>query len=72
MLEEYEKKVLMMLQFQKIFVLSLPNRRDKRDAVTLSAYISGLEIEFVDGVNGSEVSTKEWPEVRPSEHIWLH
>ncbi|KAH8591350.1 hypothetical protein B0O99DRAFT_690711 [Bisporella sp. PMI_857] len=49
------------LGFQKIYVLSMPTRRDKRDALTLSAYFSGLELEFVDGVNGSEVSTKEYP-----------
>lgn len=50
-------------QFQKIFVLSMPSRTDKRDALTISAYFSGLDIEFVDGVNGSLVSPKAYPVV---------
>lgn len=54
-----------MVQFQKIYVLSLPDRRDKRDAVALSAYLTGLEIEFVDGVTGSQISNRSRPDVRP-------
>jgi len=50
------------LGFQKIYVLSMPHRRDKRDVVALAAYLAGLEIEFVDGVNGSEISKAERPE----------
>lgn len=41
----------------------MPNRRDKRDALTVSAYMSGLELEFVDGVNGTQMSKKEYPDV---------
>ena len=39
----------------------MPNRRDKRDSLTLSAYLSGLEIEFIDGVNATDMSMKEYP-----------
>jgi len=46
----------------------MPHRRDKRDVIALAAYLAGLEIEFVDGVNGSEISKAERPEVR-SHHI---
>lgn len=42
----------------------MPDRRDKRDVAALAAFVSGLEIEFVDGVPGSEISTKERPDVR--------
>lgn len=48
-------------QFQKIFILSMPNRSDKRDALSLSAYLTGLDIEFIDGVNGSLVSERAYP-----------
>ena len=41
----------------------MPHRSDKRDALTLSAYLTGLEIEFVDGPNGSDVSEKAYPPV---------
>jgi len=41
----------------------MPNRSDKRDALTLSAYLSGIEFEFVDGVNGSLMSERSYPVV---------
>jgi hypothetical protein len=41
----------------------MPQRRDKRDMIALSAYLSGLEIEFVDGVNGTLISKQERPDV---------
>jgi hypothetical protein len=40
----------------------MPHRIDKRDIVALAAYLAGLEIEFVDGVNGSDVSLSERPD----------
>ena len=40
----------------------MPSRRDKRDMIALSAEMSGLEIEFIDGPKGSEVSRKERPD----------
>jgi hypothetical protein len=43
----------------------MPNRSDKRDALALSAYLTGLEVEFIDGVNGSLVSQREYPQVLP-------
>ena len=43
----------------------MPNRTDKRDALALSAYLSGLEIEFNDGIDPTSVSPKALPQVRP-------
>ena len=37
-------------QFQKIFVLGLPSRTDRRDSMSLAAAYSGLDIEYIDGV----------------------
>jgi hypothetical protein len=51
------------VQFQKIYVVSMPSRTDKRDALALSAYLTGLEVEFIDGPNGSLISPKAAPEV---------
>ena len=33
----------------------MPGRTDRRDAIVLSAALSGLEVEFIDGPRGSEV-----------------
>jgi hypothetical protein len=38
-------------QFQKIFVVSLPARTDRRDALTLAASVTNLEFEWIDGVD---------------------
>ncbi|KAH8891158.1 hypothetical protein GQ53DRAFT_781936 [Thozetella sp. PMI_491] len=46
------------LLFEKIFVISLPSRTDRRDAILLSAALSNIEIEFIDAVQGNEVPDK--------------
>ena len=42
----------------------MPNRTDKRDAISLSAYVSGLDIEFIDGVDPAAMSPKAYPAVK--------
>jgi hypothetical protein len=51
------------LGFQKIYAISLAHRNDKRDYMTLMALVSGLNIDFVDGINGSEISAQSLPSV---------
>lgn len=65
------------LQFGKIFVISLPSRVDRRDAMVLAAAVSGLDIEFVNGVVGGDIDPKtinlvgEGHDLRQSElGIW--
>ena len=41
-------------QFQKIFVIGLPSRSDRRDSMSLAAAFSGLKIEYFDGVTAVE------------------
>ena len=41
----------------------MPNRSDKRDAIALSAYLSGLEVEFIDGVDATLMPEKAYPQV---------
>ena len=51
------------LGFQKIYAISMPSRTDKRDYLALMGLVSGLEIEFSDGVNGSEMHPRSFPSV---------
>jgi hypothetical protein len=47
----------------------MPGRGDKRDLMALAADMSGIQIEFVDGVNGSNVPIVARPDVwRPSHN----
>ncbi|KAI5456865.1 hypothetical protein BGZ63DRAFT_516478 [Mariannaea sp. PMI_226] len=47
--------------FEKIFVIGLPERSDRRDRITLQAALSDIEFEFVDGVLGKNVPDKVIP-----------
>ncbi|KAJ4403986.1 hypothetical protein N0V85_004961 [Neurospora sp. IMI 360204] len=42
-------------QFQKIFVINLPERTDRRDAMTLAAALTNLQITWAKGVPGTDV-----------------
>lgn len=46
-------------QFQKIFVINLLSRTDHRDAASLAAAFTGLQLEFVDGV--TDIDPKAFP-----------
>jgi len=48
-------------QFEKIFVVGLRARTDRRDGMVLSAALSNMNIEFVDGVRGETVLDKAIP-----------
>lgn len=48
-------------QFEKIFVVGLPERTDRRDGLTFQADLSNLEISFIDGVKGDQIATKAVP-----------
>ncbi|KAH9865518.1 hypothetical protein J1614_009103 [Plenodomus biglobosus] len=49
------------MQFQKILALNLPFRTDRRDAMSLSAALSNIRLEFVDGVTGDSIHQKAYP-----------
>lgn len=49
------------LGFSKIFVVGLPERTDKRDALTLTAALTGFHVDFVDGVRGESIPDKAVP-----------
>ena len=48
-------------KFQEIFVLNLPQRTDRRDAMTLAGVVSGVRFTWVDGVRGADVPEKALP-----------
>jgi hypothetical protein len=52
------------MQFQKIYAISMPHRVDKKDTLALMALVSDLDIEFIDGVNGSSIHPSAMPPVR--------
>lgn len=49
------------LGFQQIFVISLPERSDRRDAMTLAAVLSKIDVTWIDGVAGKDVLDKVVP-----------
>ena len=49
------------LGFSKVFVVGLPERTDKRDAMALTAALTGFDVEWVDGVRGEEIPNKAVP-----------
>jgi hypothetical protein len=49
------------LGFQKVFAVGLPERSDKRDALTLISSLTGFKIDWIDGVKGEKVADKAVP-----------
>ncbi|KAH9904960.1 glycosyltransferase family 25 protein [Xylariomycetidae sp. FL2044] len=49
------------LGFEKILVIGLPERSDKRDALSLMAALTGIKLSWVNGVIGSTVADKALP-----------
>jgi ribosomal protein L30E len=52
---------LIIVKFEKIIVIGLPTRTDRRDAIALSAALSNIDVEFFDGVPGETVQKKVLP-----------
>ncbi|KAL9610295.1 MAG: hypothetical protein Q9167_004986 [Letrouitia subvulpina] len=52
------------LGFEKVYVINLPNRTDKLDAIRLSASVTGFNFEVIKAVNGKDMSPKALPGVR--------
>jgi hypothetical protein len=50
-------------------VLNLPFRTDRRDAMSLSAAISNIKLEYVDGVTGDSIKQSAYPP--PDENLKL-
>jgi hypothetical protein len=48
-------------QFQQIFTINLPSRTDRRDAMTVAAALSNLDVTWINGIAGNEVLDKVLP-----------
>ncbi|KAK9385362.1 hypothetical protein V1515DRAFT_608416 [Lipomyces mesembrius] len=60
------------LGFGEIVYISMPDRTDRQDAMTLLASFFGIKLKLIPGVRGSEISPKAMPDgvyrtTRPSE-----
>ncbi|KAJ8131583.1 hypothetical protein O1611_g2048 [Lasiodiplodia mahajangana] len=55
--------------FEKLFVISLPSRSDRRDGLSLAAALSDIELEFIDGVDATSIPEKALPHT--SKHSLL-
>ncbi|KAJ1325490.1 glycosyl transferase family 25 [Microdochium nivale] len=49
------------LGFEKVFTISLPNRTDKRDALSLMSALTGFRITWIDGIRGASIPDKALP-----------
>jgi hypothetical protein len=54
-------------QFEHIFVVGLPSRTDRRDGMVLQAALSHVQVEFIDGVLGKDVSPNAVPQTSRDE-----
>ena len=60
------------LQFQKVFVLNLPERPDKLDAFALASTLSGFTSEIIPGVRGEEVVDKALPSLEGLPEVYTY
>ncbi|KAI0895039.1 glycosyltransferase family 25 protein [Annulohypoxylon nitens] len=58
------------LGFENIFVVGLPERTDKRDAIALATSLTGFRVEWVDGVRGETIPDKAVPFGTDREKLW--
>ncbi|RDW79934.1 hypothetical protein BP6252_04572 [Coleophoma cylindrospora] len=49
------------LGFEKVLVIGLKDRSDKKDAITLQSSLTGFGVEWIEGIRGDEVSDKAIP-----------
>ncbi|KAM4065909.1 glycosyltransferase family 25 (LPS biosynthesis protein) [Hirsutella rhossiliensis] len=57
------------LGFEKIMVVSLPSRTDRRDGMVLQSALTHMSIDFIDGLSGSAVPEKAIPKIENMGHI---
>jgi hypothetical protein len=63
--------LLKRLQFQKLLVINMPERTDRRDAISLAAAASNMNVEFVMGVRAESIPEDALPPEGSTESIKL-
>ena len=56
-------------QFEKILAVGLPERSDRRDALTLMSSYQHITLEWMDAVKGQDIEQVAWPAVCLSEQF---
>ncbi len=49
------------LGFEKVFMINMPERGDKRDLTRLASSITGFDVDIIDGVNAKKIPKVAWP-----------
>lgn len=55
-------------QFEKIFVINAPWRTDRKDSMSLAASYSGMNLDWIDGVDAEQIVEKAYP---PGNHRFM-
>ena len=50
-------------QFEKVLVVGLKERSDRRDVLAVQSTLTGFNVDWVDGVMGEDVPSKALPPV---------
>ncbi len=56
-------------QFEEILAFGLPERSDRRDALTLMSLYQKVKLEWMDAVKGEDIKQVAWPAVRLPQHV---
>lgn len=70
LLEDFADIANETLGFEKVFVVGLKERSDKRDALALSSALTGFKLEWVDGVRGETIPNKAVPAGVDRKALW--
>jgi hypothetical protein len=65
------ERLLNLLQFQKLLIINMPERTDRRDAISLAAAVSNMSVEFAMDVRGESIPEDALPPGASSESIGL-
>lgn len=63
--------VYVFLQFERVFVINLPERYDKLDAFSLAASVTGFTYDVIEGIKGSTVVNKTLPALEGLPQVTL-
>lgn len=63
--------VYIFLQFERVFVINLPERYDKLDAFSLAASVTGFTYDVIEGIKGSTVVNKTLPALEGLPQVTL-
>jgi hypothetical protein len=61
--------LILFIQFERVFVLNLPERDDKRDALSLAASLTNISVEYMEGIKGDTIVDKALPSGQENRKI---